>query len=373
MTMPKTCRAFLPALALLVAVIGCSNDKKATPASGDAATTPTASAAAQKRIVFLNNLNSPYWDTFRAGMIQAEKDLKLNDKGFTAVMEVNDGTVQGQIDKLRQFAQQGDVAAVAISPLDANNPAIAAELKNLREKGIPVICVDNDLARDRFRDARQFYIGTDNFSAGEVLGSAIKKLKPEGGEYVQFVGKTGAQNAKERMDGVTAALKDKWKEQGRMADDADRTRARENVRNAVRNFPKVNALVGIWSYNGPAIADMVKELQKPEILAVTFDAEKLTIDKMAQGNLQLLVVQNPYAMGEHTVKLLNALINKDDKLVKEMFPNAGKPEGDIYGTDIRVVVPAGSPLLKDNFDGKAKVLTLDDLKKWLAERKVEST
>ncbi len=41
--------------------------------------------------------------------------------------------------------------------------------------------------------------------------------------------------------------------------DADRSRARDNVRDVIGKFPDLNFLVGIWSYNAPAIVDVVKE------------------------------------------------------------------------------------------------------------------
>ena len=64
-----------------------------------------------------------------------------------------------------------------------------------------------------------------------------------------------------------------------MGDDFDRTKARDNVRNALRNFPDLKFLVGIWSYNAPAIVDVVKETGKrKQVTIVAFDAEPLAIE-----------------------------------------------------------------------------------------------
>ena len=86
-------------------------------------------------------------------------------------MEKDNGTAQGQIEKLRQFASQADVAGVAISVIQAENAAIVEEMKNLAAKGVKVITVDGDVNRDTFRDARPFYIGTDNIVGGRLLGT----------------------------------------------------------------------------------------------------------------------------------------------------------------------------------------------------------
>jgi ribose transport system substrate-binding protein len=349
---------------LSLVVAGCGDaDKKTGQSKGGA-----------KRIVFLNNQNSPFWDACRAGMLEADQDLKLEEAGLSTIMEVNDGTPEGQINKLRQFGTQRDIIAVAISPIVADNPAIAQELKKLRSRGLPVICVDNDLGeRYRTEDTRQFYIGTDNVKGGRQLGLCAKALRPDGGEYVQFVGRTGAQNARERMDGFQETVGEKFVEKARMADGGPEN-ARNTVRDALTNYPDLKILVGIWSYNAPAIVDVVKEKERPEITVVTFDAEKLAVEAMTAGHIDAMVVQNPFDMGYQMVKLLKALHEKDDKTVKEMFPKHGEPGGDLYETGLKVVLPNDdSPIKQVKFDDGTEVLTLDAFKQWLAKYKLESS
>ncbi len=155
--------------------------------------------------------------------------------------------------------------AVAVSPVDASNQAVADEMRKLAEaRRVQVISSTATWIAQRFRDARRFYVGTDNLTAGEQAGICAKNLLPDGGDFVDFVGRTGAQNAIERMDGLAESAGEKFHEKDRMADDFDRTKARDNVRNALRNFPDLKMLVGIWSYNAPAIVDIVKEIGQPQ-------------------------------------------------------------------------------------------------------------
>jgi ribose transport system substrate-binding protein len=332
-------------------------------------------ASHEKRIILLTNGNSPYWDAVRIGMQDGELEFDLKEAGLKAIMEVNDGTPDGQIGKLRQFASQSDIAAVAVSALDANNVAVADEMRNLQSRGIHVITLDGDVDRATLRDARKFYLGSDNLYGGHELGVAAKNLVTDPGGYVQFVGRTGAQNAIDRMDGFKAELGDQYQEYDRMGDDLDPTRARDNVRNALRNFPDLKILVGIWSYNAPAIVDVMKESDKREqIKVVTFDAEPLAIEEMGQGLIDVMIVQNPHEMGRLSARLLKALVQKDDKTVAEMFPNLGQEDGDLYNTGMRVVVPdEGSPLAAGLFGKNTQFFKLDDFKKWLAERHLEGS
>ncbi len=320
------------------------------------------SSSAEPRYVVLMNGNSPFWDAVGHGLEKAGADLKVN-----AVLEHNDGLPEGQLAKLRQFATQSDIAALAISATDAANPAIADEMKKLRAKGVVVITVDSDLDRDRYRDARAAFVGTDNLMGGRALGITAKNLRPDGGAYVQFVGRTGAQNAIERMNGFTEGAGEAFKQLDRMGDETDRSRARENVRNAIRNHPDLNVLVGIWSYNAPAIVDIVKEMNlRDKMTVVAFDAEPLAITQMGEGNLDAMVVQNPYEMGYQGIRLMKALKENDQKTVAQLLPNLGQPDGDLYDTGLKVVVPdEGSPLKPEMFDAKTQFLKLSEFREWL--------
>jgi len=332
------------------------------------------SGSATKRIIILINGDSPFWDACRVGVPEAEKDFKLADANLHAVVESNDGTPQGQLDKLRQFASQSDIVAIGISPCDASNVAIADEMRNLKNRGIHVITIDSDVDRAKMRDCRFAFVGTDNLSGGRELGKCLKGLRPEGGGYITFVGRKGAQNAMDRIQGVGQGAGDSWKQLDCMGDDIDRNVARENVRNAIANHKeKLNALVGIWSYNAPAIVDVVKKdaQARKDHLVVAFDAEPLAIAGMADGMIDAMVVQNPYEMGYQGVRLMQALVRNDQATIKEMLPNQGKLDGDVYDTGLKVVVPDGDARLKtDMFDKKTQFLQLPKFREWLAKYKL---
>lgn len=370
-------RRIYPVCVLLLAiasiVVGCSPNSGSNNAGAGRAD----SSAGTKRIVLLNNTDSPFWDAARAGIAKAVEDLKLEDQGYTAGMDSNDGTEQGQIEKLRQYGTQNDVVAVIISPLSSSNAAIADELKKLRDKGVIIGCFDSDLD-SKFQPIREFYVGTNNVRGGEVLGTAAKNLKPEGGEYVQFVGTDSQQNAIQRMDGFTSAVGEKFVQKDRRLDDADRTRARDNVRTVIDSYPDLSILVGIWSYNAPAIVDVVKEKNaRSRFTIVTFDAEQLAIQQMGEGMIDAMVVQNPFGMGYESVRYAFAKLSGDEATVKEMFPNMGQKEGDILDTGLKVVVPDSGSMLKpemfQSFGSGVEFLTIHDFQEWLKKYKLTSS
>ena len=329
-----------------------------------------AAGATGKRFVILINGDSPFWDALREGMNRSAKEL-----GVTAVMETNDGTPSGQLERLRQLASQSDIAGLALSVTDASNINIVEELRGFQQRGVPVIAVDSDVDRARFRDARTGFVGTDNLKGGRTLGQCAKKLRPDGGAYVQFVGLTGAQNAIERMNGFKAGAGDKLAERDRMGDETDRNRAQENVRNAIRNHPDVNVLVGIWSYNAPAIATVVKELGvRDKMKVVCFDAEQKAIAAMNAGEIDALVVQNPYEMGYRSVKLLKALAENDAAAKAEILPKLGEPDGDLFDTGLKVVVPEdATTITAEGFEPGVEFMKASAFGKWLADHGLTSS
>ena len=110
---PRAALFFLVSIALAIAGCEKGGDRKSGGddkggASGSTTGSTSSSSAADagtkgvRRIVLMTNGNSPFWDACRAGMQSAAADLKLSDAGLDAVMEVNDGTPQGQLERLRQ-------------------------------------------------------------------------------------------------------------------------------------------------------------------------------------------------------------------------------------------------------------------------------
>ncbi len=367
---------------LLVWLGGCDQKKDAgTANSSDRAASRSISPSSPKRIVFLINTDDPFWDACRQGLNEGAKHFELASKGLKAEMEIPDGSIKGQIDKLRQLATQSDLVGLAVSAISAENASIAEELERMQNRGVKVITVDGDVLRSKFRNVRKYYIGTDNDTAGEILGKAASQLlavrNRSGGGYVQFAGYTDNDNARSRMDGFKRGIGSAFEEIDRMSDETDRTRALENVRNAISNHKqKLVALVGIWAYNAPAIATAVDAAGvKKDLVVVTFDAQEQAIKEMEKGRIDAMLVQNPFDMGFQSARLLSAMVLGDDSVEKEMFPNFGEADGDIYTTGLRLVVPNGeSDLKKDDFDAKVvEFMTIDEFKAWLAKFGLKSS
>ena len=365
-----------------LALSGCSDQRAANQTTTPAGTLSGSGSGSSgpKRLIFITNGDDPFWDACNAGLIEGAKQFGIESQGLRVVMEKNNGTAQGQIEKLRQLGSQSDVAGVAISVIQAENAAIVEAMKNLAAKGVKVITVDGDVNREKFRDARPFYIGTDNIEGGRLLGTVARTLlegrgKTSGG-YVQFAGFTDNDNARARMNGFKETVGGGFTEADRMSDEMDLSKARDNVRTALVNHPDLVALVGIWAYNAPAIAEVAQERGvRDRLTIITFDAQAAALNHMADGRIDAMVVQNPFEMGIQAVRLLRAMHTSDESTVKEMFPRRGEPDGDIYTTGLRLIVPGSeSPLGADKLETKnVEVMPLPAFRDWLAKYGLSSS
>ena len=367
---------------LLVCSLGACSPAPGPVAPGGTGTTPVPSTTGgqTKRIILLTNGDDPFWDTCFRGMQLAETELKLADAGFKVVIDKPDFTPNKQISMLKQYATQSDVAAVAISPVNAFNKSIAEAMQALRDKGIPVICLDSDMTQS-LHSARSCYLGTNNLVGGGELGKCAKGLLPSG-NYATFVGKTDVQNAIERIGGFATGAGDTFVSKDSLADDVDHPRAQQNVRTVLDNHPDVNCLVGIWSYNAHQIVQVVKDRNvREKTKVVVFDAAADALSDMEKGLIDAMVVQNPFQMGFEGTKIMKALVEKDGATLKGFYPTYdpatgtfGAEGGDIFTTELRVVVPnEKSPLKPEMFDSNTKFFLMKDFRAWLSERKLRNS
>src|SRR2546425_1693111 len=265
------------------------------------------------KLAFVTNNASDFWTIARKGVEQTDKELPNVDVEFRIPA---DGTAAEQKRIVDDLLAKG-VAGIAISPVDPDNQT---QLINDAAKQALVVTQDSDAPKS----ARAFYIGTDNHAAGRQAGDLIKEALPQGGKIMIFVGKIDARNAQERYQGIKDALQgSKIEIIDVRTDDTDRVRAKSNASDTLVKYSDVAALVGLWSYNGPAILNAVKDAGKVgQIKIVCFDEEDETLAGVKSGAIFATVVQQPYEFGYQSVQLMAKVLGGDRSVIppsKQIF------------------------------------------------------
>jgi len=277
------------------------------------------------RIAVVTNAVAPFWVPMTVGLEHASKKL-----GVEATWQ---GPPHAQVSEQRRImedmAAQG-VDGIAVSPIDAE--AITPIIDDLVENGIIVLTIDSDAPKSK----RYAYIGTNNVEAGRIAGEAAARYLPNGGEIVAFVGTLSALNAQERLQGFKeTASKHNIKVIDVKQDQTDKNKARRNVEDAIQAYPEVDAFLGLWSYNPPAVTAAVKAADKiGKIQVFGFDAEPQTLAHLENGEIEYTIVQKPYLFGYLTVELITMMkwmgIDETLKLL---------PKDRIIDTGVEVVTP----------------------------------
>lgn len=263
------------------------------------------SAPKELKLAFVTNNASDYWTIARKGVEKADAELADVTVEFKLPGE---GTAAEQKRIIDDLVSTG-IGGIAISPVDPDNQT---QLINDTAKKALVITQDSDAPKSD----RTLYIGTDNVAAGRQAGELVKEALPNGGKIMVFVGKSDARNAAERYQGLKEALEgSKVEIIDIRTDDTDRARAKTNAADTLVKYPDIAALVGLWSYNGPAILNAVKDAGKVgQVKIICFDEEDETLAGVKDGAIFATVVQQPYEFGYQSVKLM-AQILKGDKSV----------------------------------------------------------
>lgn len=245
------------------------------------------------KIAFVAGAATDFWTIAEAGCKKADKEIENYDVEFRYT---TDGATEEQ-KRIVEDLQVNGVKGIIISPLDPRNqgPMIDAVAQNT-----PVVITDSDVPGSN----RLCYVGTSNIDAGRRAGKLIKEVLPKGGKIMLFVGRTDAQNASERIQGIKEEIAGTSIEIVDIkTDNIDRVRAKANVSDALVSHPDLQCLVGLWSYNGPAILNAVKESGK-KMNIVCFDEEEETLNGVKDGEIYGTIVQQPFDFGYRSVHLL---------------------------------------------------------------------
>ena len=150
-------------------------------------------------------------------------------------------------------------------------------------------------------------------AAGAQAAKLIKEALPQGGKIMLFVGSMDAQNAKERYRGIQQELAGGNVEIIDVrTDENDRVRAQRNVEDTLAKYPNIAGLVGLWTYNGPAILRAVRNASLGgKVRIVCFDEEAETLDGVVSGDIFGTVVQQPYEFGRQAIARMDKYLQGD--------------------------------------------------------------
>ena len=265
-------------------------------------TSTNRSADSKHKLAFVTNNASDFWVIARKGTEKAVKDIPNIEVEFRIPA---DGTAAEQQRVVDDLLAKG-IHGIAISPVD---PANQTQMLNRVAAQTLVVTQDSDAPNSD----RACYVGTDNVAAGRQAGELLKEALPQGGNVMVFVGVLDAANAQQRYQGLKEAVDgSNIKILDVRTDNTDRVRAKSNASDTLVNNPDLAGMVGLWSYNGPAILSAVKEANKVDkVKIIAFDEEDETLTGIKDGAIYATVVQQPFEFGYQSMALMAKILGGD--------------------------------------------------------------
>jgi len=260
----------------------------------------------KKQLAFVVNGASDFWKLAEAGVKKAQAELP----NYQLSLKYPEQAAAAVQQRLMDDLVSAGVSAIMVSAVD---PKSSTEALNRIGGQVPLFTTDSD-APDTNRIA---YIGSSNTDAGKQAGQIAVKALPDGAKCIGFVGLPGADNARERIEGMKAALAGSKVELTDVrGDDIDQTRAKRNVEDALAANPDIKCMVGFYSYNTPRIYEVLKESGKlGQITVIGFDEDPITLGGVREGTIAGTVVQQPFEWGYQGMKLMAKYLEGEKSVV----------------------------------------------------------
>ena len=285
-----------------------------------------------------------FWKSVHAGAVKAAREL---DVDVTWKGPLKEDDLKSQIDLVQSFTAQR-VSGIALAPLNAK--ALVASVNGATSAGVPVVIFDSALSGG----TPVSFVATDNRAAGALAAARLAELSPGPGKVVVLRYQEGSASTHEREEGFLARLAarpDLVVVSSNQYGGATTESAFEaGERLLIAQNAAGGGVTAVFTPNESTTFGMLLALQKAGLAGklrfIGFDFSEKLSRALGDGQIDALVLQNPFNMGYLAVRSLVAHLR-------------GRPVEPSIDTGARLVDA------KNLGDPAVQELIRPDLDKWL--------
>ncbi len=234
-----------------------------------------------------------FWQSVHAGAAKAAGENKVdlvwdgppNETEISIELQIVETMINRRVD------------AIALAPSDRS--ALSNVVNRAASSGIPVVIYDSAIDTDKYVS----FISTDNYAAGELAGERMGQVLGSKGDIVMVKTTPGGASTTAREQGFKHVIETKYPrihildERFGMASVAQSLTVAENMLTA---HPDLD---GIFCSNesGSAGAMQAVKSRASKAKLVGFDWSPILLNALKNGQIDSLVIQNPFKMGEEAV------------------------------------------------------------------------
>ena len=296
----------LAAAGLTALLAGCGQHDTASTTTPAGGSTPAASGggATLQIAVIPKGTSHEYWKSIHAGANKAQQDLAKSGTNINILWKgtESEGDRNGQVNIVETFITQ-HVSGMVLAPLDSQ--ALVTPVQDAVSHKIPIVIIDSSLKTDAYSS----FCATDNEKGGELAGAEMGKLLNGKGKVLVLAYAQGSASTEAREAGFLTAIKkypgitvlSSNQYGGPTTETANKTSQNLLARYGTQTD-------GVFASNETNTRGMRLALKDANLLKkvkfVGFDAAPDLVDALKAGEIQGIVVQNPFKMGEIGVTTL---------------------------------------------------------------------
>ena len=262
--------------------------------------------------------DSNFWNDMKNGAMSAANEYNVN---ITFKGPENEEDYKTQ-NKMIENAISSNVGVIILSAIDFEKNAAATQ--KAIDNGIKVITVDSDVDVN----GKELFIGTDNIEAGKKAAKQVVDLCKEQKSINIGIVNYGAntENGKERLKGFSNYIDeiDNAKIVDTVNIESNKESATAGAEELLKNHEQINVLIGFNEWSTLGVAYAIKELNlNDKVFGIGFDSNVNCVNMLESGEIDTLIVQNPFSMGYTSV-------SKASEILSGKKPQTNTIETDTY-------------------------------------------
>lgn len=232
-----------------------------------------------------------FWQTVHAGAVAAGRKYGAEIRWNGPASEID---FTRQINIVDDFINQ-HVSGIVLAP--AHGDSLVPIVERAAQEKIPVTIIDSGISTDKYLS----YVSTDNYRGGALAAERMGEILPAGGEIAMIGTIPGSVSTTERENGFRETVGSKFPRLKIVAFQygmADRARSLAVAEDILAGHPD---LAGIFCSNESGTVGAVQGARSKGVIGkvkiVGFDTSRPLLEDLRAGDIDSLVLQNPFRMG----------------------------------------------------------------------------
>ncbi len=245
-----------------------------------------------------------FWKSIHAGAVKAQRELTAAGVPVSVIWKgpLKEDDREQQIQVVENFTGR-QVSAIVLAPLD--NKALVAPVETAVRGKIPVVIIDSGLNTPAIAS----FVATDNREGGRIAARNLGRMLGGRGNVIMLRYAVGSASTEEREAGFLEVMATDFPAIKLVSTDQHGGATRDTARRAAENLLNRYGrdLQGVFACNESTSVGMLLALRDAglaggKVTLVGFDSGETLNAGLLAGDIQGLVVQNPFNMGYLGVK-----------------------------------------------------------------------